>query len=76
MSLTLDAVLKALQDYPDFLINFVSVNTMEVKEPDFEQRVYKHLNNAKKKGFKGILGNGGRTIYAGTGPHCRSRCLF
>lgn len=54
MGLTVDQILKSLQDYEDFFINFVSVNTNEVGQPDFEKKVERHLRAAKIKGVTGI----------------------
>lgn len=54
MALELEKVLDSLQDYEDFFINFVSVDTRDVDNPDFEKKTVYHLNHAKDLGFAGI----------------------
>jgi len=54
MGITREKVLETLKPYGDFFINFVSVNTNAVNEPDFEKSVREHLVSSKAMGFKGI----------------------
>ncbi len=52
--ITVKGALDALAAYPDFFITFVSVNTGDVAEPDFERRVRTHLRAARAAGARGI----------------------
>ena len=54
MGMTRGNVLETLKPYGDFFINFVSVNTNMVNEPDFNDSVREHLRTSKAMGFKGI----------------------
>ncbi|MDW7658999.1 MAG: amidohydrolase family protein [Bacillota bacterium] len=54
MGLDLQTVIEATRDYPDFFINFVSVDTTRIGEPDFADRVRRHLTRAYSLGFRGI----------------------
>ena len=54
MRLDLQTVMVATRDYHDFFINFVSVDTTRIEEPDFAARVQRHLARACSLGFRGI----------------------
>lgn len=54
LGLRLEDVFAATKSYADFFINFVSVNTMEIDQPDFAGRVQNHLYRAHELGAKGI----------------------
>ena len=54
MGLDLKSVIEATRDFTGFFINFVSVDTTRVEQPDFSEMVKRHLDRACNLGFRGV----------------------